>query len=206
MKSINAELDARSKAGPGELDIAANRAARKYSGRELAARVCWSAAALVFRWSPRPLYAWRAWLLRRFGARLGRHVHIWPTVRIAHPWLLEMEDFAAVGDGVRLYNLGPIRIGARATISQHAHLCAGTHDYTTAEMTLVKLPITVGADAWICADAFVGPGVTIGEGAVVGARAAVFKNVEPWTIVGGNPAAFIKAREMRSASRKPSGS
>ena len=38
-------------------------------------------------------------------------------------------------------------------------------------------------------------GGSIGEGAVVGARAAVFKDVEPWTVIGGNPAKFIKNRK-----------
>ena len=51
--------------------------------------------------------------------------------------------------------------------------------------------------AWVAAEAFVGPGVTIGEGAVVGARAAVFKNVTPWTVVGGNPAKYIKDRVIK---------
>ena len=60
-------------------------------------------------------------------------------------------------------------------------------------------PITIGDRAWVAADAFVGMGVTIGEGAVVGARAAVFKDVEPWTVVGGNPAKFIKKRVMKDA-------
>lgn len=51
--------------------------------------------------------------------------------------------------------------------------------------------------AWVAAEAFVGPGVIIGEGAVVGARAAVFKDVAPWTVVGGNPAKYIKDRIIK---------
>ena len=112
-----------------ELDIAANRRAAKYSWRELAARVLWGLAYPLFRFSPRPCFAWRRWLLRRFGSRIGRHVHVHNTVRIQHPWLLEIDDFAAVGDRALIYNLGKVRIGARATVSQQAHLCAGTHDY-----------------------------------------------------------------------------
>jgi putative colanic acid biosynthesis acetyltransferase WcaF len=50
---------------------------------------------------------------------------------------------------------------------------------------------------WVASDAFIGMGVTLGQGAVVGARAAVFKNVEPWTVVGGNPARLIKKREIK---------
>ena len=40
-------------------------------------------------------------------------------------------------------------------------------------------------------------GVTISQGAVVGATASVYKDVEPWTVVGGNPAKFIKNREIK---------
>jgi putative colanic acid biosynthesis acetyltransferase WcaF len=187
------------------LDIAANRAEQKYTRAELAARVGWSLVSVFFRWSPRRWFAWRAWLLRRCGAKIGREVHIYPTVRIQHPWLFEIGDFAAIGDEARIYNLGHVRIGARATVSQLACLCAGSHDHSSTQMRLVKLPISIGDDAWICADAFVGPGVTVGDGAIVGARAAVFKAVAPWTIVGGNPARFIKERVIKPEANSPAG-
>ena len=180
-----------------KLDIAANRRAQKYRFNELAARLLWSLAQPLFRCSPRPCFAWRSWLLRRFGSRIGHQVHIENTVRIQHPWLLEVGEFAAVGDRALIYNLGKVTIGARATVSQQAHLCAGDHDYTRPDMRLEKQPISLGDDSWVCADAFIGPGVEVGEGAIVGARAAVFKNVEPWTIVGGNPARLIKRRELK---------
>ncbi len=182
---------------PKTIDVGANRASQKYTSRELAARVAWSVGSVLFRWSPRPLYGWRTWLLRRFGARIGRHVHIYPSVRIQHPWLLEIGDYAAVGSEARIYNLGKVTIGPRATVSQFALLCAGGHDPSSAAMQLTTAPIVIGADAWVCADAFVGAGVTVGEGSVVGARAALFKDVAPWTVVGGNPAQVIKLRELR---------
>jgi putative colanic acid biosynthesis acetyltransferase WcaF len=56
-------------------------------------------------------------------------------------------------------------------------------------------PITIGEHAWIAADVFVGPGVTIGKGALVGARSSVFRNVESWTVIAGNPAKIIKKRD-----------
>ncbi len=92
--------------------------------------------------------------------------------------------------------LGSPMIGSSLTISQRAHLCAGTHDYTDPAMPLLKPPIVIEDDAWICADAFVGPGVTVGQGAVVGARAVVVKDVPPWTIVAGNPARIVKRRAL----------
>jgi putative colanic acid biosynthesis acetyltransferase WcaF len=88
-----------------------------------------------------------------------------------------------------------VTIGDRVSISQHAHLCAGTHDYDDARMPLLRPPITIGDDAWIAADAFVGPNVTVGEGAILGARGCAFSDLEPWTIYGGNPAKKIKPRE-----------
>jgi putative colanic acid biosynthesis acetyltransferase WcaF len=176
------------------LDIAANRAASKYGKSEQMRRVTWGCGRLLFRASPRPCYGFRRWLLRRFGARVARGVNVSPTAQIYFPWMLEIGEFAAVGDGALLYNLGPLQIGPRATISQRAHLCGGSHDYTDPTMPLLRLPIAIEADAWVCADAFVGPGVTVGAGAVVGARAAAFKDVAAWTIVGGNPATEIGRR------------
>ena len=82
-------------------------------------------------------------------------------------------------------------------MSQYTWLCAASHDHRRASLPLVKAPITIGASAWIAADVFVGPGVVVGEGAVVAARACVVKDVEPWTVVGGNPARFLKKREIR---------
>ena len=113
---------------------------------------------------------------------------------IVIPWNLEVSDYAAIGDHALIYNLGQVTIGSRATISYRAHLCAGTHDYTKAGFPLLRPPITIGEQAWICTDAFIGPGVTIGDGAIVAARAVAIKDVASWTIVGGNPAKFIKER------------
>ena len=136
-------------------------------------------------------------MLRSFGATIGKGVHIHPTVRITIPWTLTIADYAAIGDHAILYSLGPISIGQSTTISQNAHLCAGTHDYLESEMPLLKPPITIEAGAWICADAFVGPGVTIGENAIVGARSVVFGDVERDMIVRGNPATSLKKRRFR---------
>lgn len=104
------------------------------------------------------------------------------------PWNLNLGAQCAVGDRAILYALGKIEIGARATVSQGAHLCAGSHDLTVASRPLIKPPIVIGEDAWICADAFVGPDVRIGEGAVVGARAVVMRDVPKRRVAVGNPA------------------
>ena len=161
-------------------------------------RVLWSfVQATVFRWSFHNWYGWRRWLLRCFGTRVGRNVRVRSSVRIEMPWNLQLGDGVVVGDGVVLYCLGQVSIGRRTTISQYAHLCAGTHDYTLRSFPLVTKPIVVGDEVWIATDAFIGPGVTVGDRSVVGARSTALKDVRPDMVVGGNPAEVIKRRELR---------
>lgn len=177
-----------------QLDVKGNRKSASWSLGARIGRVLWALARPLFALSPRPLWIWRRSLLRLFGARVGKNAHIYPTVRIAIPWNLTIGDDSAVGDRAILYALGPITIGARATISQGAHLCAGTHDYRDPLLPLLKTPIAIGDEAWICADAFIGPNVTIGARAIVGARAVAMKPVEAGMIVAGNPARIIAER------------
>ena len=184
-------------AAPPVLDPQANRAARKYTRGEMARRVLWAGGRWLVRLSPRPAHGWRRLVLRAFGARIGPHVHVSPTAEVTMPWNLTVGAWSAIGDGALVYNLGPVTLGERVTVSQRAHLCAGTHDYTDPTMPLLKPPITVGDQAWVCADAFVGPGVTVGEGAVVGARAVAVRDVPSWTVVAGNPARFLRPRTLR---------
>jgi len=171
--------------------IAANREMPKWGKRELAGRVAWGVARPLLRCSPRRAGGWRRWLLRRFGARVGQGVQIHPTAVIFIPWNLEIGDWSSIGFDALIYNLGPIQIGKRVTISQRAHLCGGTHDHRDPALPLIKSPITIGDDCWVCADAFVGPGVIVGEQAVVAARAVVVQAVNVGEIVGGNPARKI---------------
>ena len=174
--------------------IKSSRRALKWSIREQLARLFWSVGRIVFRLTPRPCFGCRRVLLRLFGAQVGSNVNIYPSALIYYPWNLNIGDWSSIGEWALIYNLGTVSIGRRSTISQRAHLCAGTHDYRDPAMPLLKPPIQVADDAWICADAFLGPGVAIGEGAIVGARAVVTKNVAPWTVVVGNPARFVKNR------------
>ena len=183
------------------LNIKDNKAARKWTRYELFLRVLWAFVHPLFRYSPRIFWSWRTWILRLFGASIGSDVHIYPTVMITLPWNLRVGSDASVGDRAILYNLGRISIGAAATISQGAHLCAGTHDYSRADLPLLKVPITIGEGAWVCADSFIGPGVNVGNYAIVGARAVAMRDVDEWSIMVGNPARMIGKRPQPISER-----
>lgn len=133
-------------------------------------------------------------LLRLFGAKIGSGVHIHPSAVIFIPWNLQIGAWSSVGFDALIYNLGPVRIGEKVTVSQRAHLCAGSHDFRDPAMPLTKPPIEIVDEVWICADAFLGPGVVVGKRAVVAARAVVVKDVGEGKIVGGNPARVIGRR------------
>jgi putative colanic acid biosynthesis acetyltransferase WcaF len=137
-------------------------------------------------------------ILRLFGARVPWRFLIGGSVRVYFPWLLEIGTNVAIADRVDFYNLGGIKIGNRAVISQDVYLCGGTHDYSVPSYPLVRKQIVVEDDVWIGAGAFIGPGVTIGRGAVVGARTVVFSDVPSWKVVIGNPARVLKDRVLRN--------
>lgn len=171
----------------------------RFSLRNKVGRLAWNLVYwLLFRpFAPGPLRPWRIFLLRSFGARVDRTANVYASCRIWAPWNLRMGKFACLGPGVDCYNQGSISIGDHTIVSQKAYLCASTHDHTQRNFPLVLRPIAIEDQAWVAAEAFIGPGVTVGQGAVVGARSAVFRNVAPWSVVGGNPATFIKNRDVQ---------
>ena len=158
-------------------------------------RVLWQVVSvLFFRYSPNPMHGYRSFILRLFGAKVGRGVHIYPKVKIWAPWNLILKDECGVANGVILYSQGQIIIGRRVVISQGSHLVTGTHDYNHPGFPLITKPILINDHAWIAAETFVHPGITIGEGCVIGARSVVTKNMPAWMICGGHPCKAIKER------------
>jgi len=160
-----------------------------FRGRSvLLVQLWWLVQATLFRASPQILYGFRRWLLRLFGARIGKGVLVRPTATFTYPWKITLGDHAWIGDDVVLYSLGLITIGNHTVISQRSYLCAGTHDYRSRGFDILSPAITIGDKAWLAADVFVAPGVCIGKGAVVGARSSVFSDLPEMMVCKGSPA------------------
>jgi len=159
-------------------------------------RLLWNIAwGILFRFSPRPFFAWRALLLRLFGARLGPTCKFYPSSRVWAPWNLICADLVAVADGAEIYNPAPIRIGSHAILSQNSYLCGATHDFDDPAFPLLAYTMEVGPYAWICARACVAPGVNVSEGAVLGLASVATRNLESWSVYAGAPAVKVKERQ-----------
>lgn len=163
--------------------------------RQRIRRFAWGIVyTMLFRISPRIFHVWRAFLLRCFGARLGKHCRIYPKARIWAPWNLICEDVVTVADEAIIYNPAVIFLASHSTISQQAYLCGATHDYNDPAFPMIYAPIRVGAYGWVCARAIVQMNVNIGEGAILGIASLATKDLEPWSINVGIPARKIKTR------------
>ena len=149
-----------------------------FRGRSKVYVATWDAVSrLLFKTSPKVAYGWRRFLLRLFGAQIGRGVLIRPTVTVAYPWKLRIGDHSWIGDYVTLYSLAEINIGKNSIISQHTYLCTGTHDFKSRSFDILAYPIEIGDGTWVSYGCFVGPGVTIGDNCFIQAASKVTKKV-----------------------------
>lgn len=136
----------------------------------------------------------KRFLLRAFGAKVGRGVVIKPRVNVTFPWKFSIGDYSWIGEESFLLNLEAIHVGSQCCISQRAFLCTGNHDYHSTDMSYRNMPIQISDGAWVGAQVFVGPGVNIGVDAVISAGSVVTKDLSGSFIYSGNPCVPIKSR------------
>ena len=169
-----------------------------FSLKNKISRLLWNFVSLIiFRpFGSRLFKKWRVFVLKCFGAKIKWSSHVYASVKIWAPWNLELGENSSLGPNVDCYNQGSISIGSNTIISQKTYLCASTHQYSKKNFPLILKPIKIGNGVWVAADAFIGPAVVIGNNAVIAARSVIIKDVDENTIVGGNPAKFIKSRSF----------
>lgn len=154
----------------------------------------WAIDCCLFKRSPQFMYKFRSYILKIFGAKVGKNVLIRPSATITYPWKLTIGDNSWIGDEAVIYNLGNIIIGENSVISQKTYLCAGDHDYNDPFFRIRSNEINIGDEVWIATDSFISPGVTINNGCVIGARSSVYKDMPAWQICYGSPCKPIKPR------------
>jgi putative colanic acid biosynthesis acetyltransferase WcaF len=143
-----------------------------------------------------PVSSFRVFLLRLFGARIGKGVVIKPGVNVKYPWHLKVGDYVWIGEGVWIDNLTMITIGNNVCLSQGAMLLTGNHDYKKQSFDLMVEGITLEDGVWIGAKSLVGPGVNAQSHAVLSAQSVISKNMDAYTIYAGNPAVPVRKREI----------
>lgn len=146
---------------------------------------CQSMKARLFRWA---------------GARVGKNVEFFQGIKVQGIGELEIGDRAFIGHEVlMMLNEGSkICIEEEAVVSSRCMLMTGFHPIEPEGARIIGRSgtssiIRVCRGAAVLASCNVLPGVTIGEKALIAAGATVNKDVEPYTLVGGCPAKFIRA-------------
>lgn len=143
-------------------------------------------------------YGFKSWLLRAFGARVGKGLVIKTKVRIKNPWRLQIGEHCWIGESVWIDNLEEVTIGNHVCLSQGAMLLTGNHDYTRADFPYRLGKIALADGVWIGAQAVVCPGVECGTHAILTVSSVASRNLEAWQIYAGNPAAIVRTRTIKA--------
>lgn len=167
-------------------------------GRSRLIEALWIFCEMCFVRCALPGSRHRVWLLRKFGAKIGRGVVIRPGVRIKFPWRLRIGNYSWIGDSVWVDNLAEVDIGCHCCVSQGVYLCTGGHDWQKDSFDLVIKPIIVEDWVWLCAKSVIGPGVTVHENAVLTLGSVATWDLNAGWIYQGIPADAIRERDNGS--------
>ncbi|MDE1175575.1 MAG: WcaF family extracellular polysaccharide biosynthesis acetyltransferase [Edaphobacter sp.] len=172
-----------------------------YPGRNLLWRALWLFAGQpIFGCSLLPSSRLRAALLRAFGAQIGKGVVIHSCVQVKYPWHLIVGDDCWLGERVWIDNLTTVRLGNDVCISQGAYLCTGNHDWTDPAFGLLLRPVSLENGAWAGAMSVLLPGTRLEEYSIVAAGSIASGTISRFEIHAGNPASFVRIREIGKSS------
>jgi len=178
-------------------DLSKYKTPKGFRGKSgITVQLWWIVQSVCFSTTPQFMYGWRRFLLRCFGAEIGKNVIIRPSAKFTYPWKVKIGDYSWIGDDVVFYSLGQIEVGSNTVISQKSYLCTGSHDYTKNDFPIYSKKIIIENECWLATDVFVSPGVTIHKGTVVGARSTVIKDLNSNSVYVGTPVKFIKNRKI----------
>ena len=162
----------------------------------------WLVQAIAFPLSLHNFNSFRCFLLRLFGAEIGRGVVIRPSARFIYPWKVAIGDYSWIGDDVVFYSVDRITVGCHCVISQKSYLCTGSHDISDRSFALITAPIAIGNGAWVATDCFVAAGVNIGSNSVIGARSSVMKSIPSRQVAWGTPCIPRYLRQIKVPAKE----
>lgn len=154
----------------------------------------WFVQGTIFRFSLHNMYRFRAFVLRAFGAKIGKNVKLRASAKFHYPWNVEIGENSWIGDSVYFYSLDKIIVGSNCVISQNSYINTGSHDLKSSDFGLITKPVIIETGAWVASNSFVNLGVTIGEKAVIGSCSNVTKDMPSNHICVGNPCRAVKLR------------
>lgn len=161
-------------------------------------RTLWYLTKVLFFVSPIVYpHGFKSFLLRLFGAKVGKRLVIRPSVNIKYPWFLEIGDSVWIGQDVWIDNPSMIKISSNVCISQGAYLVTGSHDYKSADFKLILKDIIISDGVWIGAKAIVCPGVKCESHSVLTAGSVATGDLEAYKIYQGNPAVYKRDRVIQ---------
>lgn len=148
---------------------------------------------ITYQLIPNPL---RNYYLRFYGIKIGGEIYtsIHRGCKFFHIGNISIGKNTVINFGCYLDNRRGITIGDNVGIAHNTKIYTLGHDLDDPQFKTKGAPVTINDNVFVFSNVLVMPGVTIGEGAVVLAGSVVTKDVEPWTIVGGNPARKIRER------------
>jgi len=149
---------------------------------------------IFFRTGFFPFYGLKVFLLKLFGAKLGKGVLIKPNVNIKYPWFLKIGNYTWIGENAWIDNLDTVIIGNHVCLSQGVLLLSGNHDYSKTTFDLIIKPIILEDGVWVGAKSVVCGGVVCGNHSVLSIDSVATSSLEPFGIYKGNPAIKIKER------------
>jgi acetyltransferase-like isoleucine patch superfamily enzyme len=126
----------------------------------------------------------------------GSILHVYNFRNIPHSGIWIGRD-SLIGEYNVIRGQGGVKIGQRVYTSPMVQIIAVNHVFDDKSTPFIKQGITaegitIEDDVWIGSGAVITDGVTIGKGAVIGAGAVVTRDVDPYTVVGGIPAKFLR--------------
>lgn len=167
-------------------------------GGTLFKRAAWYFVSVAFFKSAFPFYGFKRFLLRVFGASIGKDVTIKPHVSIKYPWKFVVGDHVWIGEHVWIDNLSKVTLKSHSCISQGAMLLCGNHNYKRTSFDLLIGEITLEEGAWAGAQTVVCPGVRLGSHSLLTVGSVATKSLEAYWIYQGNPAQKLKMREIKT--------